>query len=81
MKKLLATTIVLLCTSCAPSQHVSTEWNMTWNCDGNSACARDMGAWSGSGSFDSEALCLEWETGFLNSFGAPYDSVTACTGN
>jgi len=68
---------------CAPSNqpHQSTAWSMTWNCDGNASCARSMGAWYGSGTFSSESDCLAWETGFLNSFGQPYDSCTACTGN
>lgn len=82
--KLFILMITMFMMACAPSNqpHQSTEWNMTYNCNGNRNCASNMGAWSGSGSFSNESDCLAWETGFLNiNYGSPVQTVTACTGN
>ena len=68
---------------CAPAQHQSTAWNMTWNCGNNGNCARAMGAWYGSGSFSNETDCLDWETLFLYDYQSNGNGVyvTSCTGN
>ena len=83
MKKLLTILAIIALTSCAPAQHVSTAWTMSWQCYTN-YCASHVSpaSWGGNGTFSSESDCLVWETGFLNTAGANGGgSVTACTGN
>jgi hypothetical protein len=76
--------ICVVC-ACAPQQHVSTAWTMSYYCcsaynNCNAACVNNFRAYSGSGSFASESDCLAWETGFLNLY-QPQANVTSCTGN
>lgn len=71
--------IGMWCLACQQSRQPVTTCTMSYSCNGNARCINDMHAYSGSGSFSSESDCLAWETGFLNSFGYPYDSVTACS--
>jgi hypothetical protein len=84
MKKLMLVAIVMGLFACAPQQHQSTAWNMSYYCcngnNCNAACVNNFHAYSGSGSFSSESDCLAWETGFLNIY-APQANCTACTGN
>jgi hypothetical protein len=81
MMKMTLVAMVLILSACAPAQHQSTAWNMSYSCNGNIACINNFHATGGSGSFSSESDCLVWETGFLNSFGLPRVSCSACTGN
>jgi len=78
VKKILLIVLVAGIAGCA-ADNQRHGYSMSWSCDGNLACERNMGAWNGNGTFDNETDCLAWETGFLNSFGYPYDSVSSCT--
>ena len=83
MKSLGLVVLLLVLAGCAGSgSGTSTQahgCNMSYSCNGNVSCINDMHAYNGSGTFQTEQDCLVWETGFLNSFGNPRDSVSACS--
>ena len=84
MKFLSLVVLALTLSACAPQQHQSTAWTMSWQCY-NSYCCSHVGngnACSGNGSFSSESDCVVWETAFLNSAAANHGGgVSSCTGN
>jgi len=84
MKKLMLIAFVIGMSACAPQQHQSTAWTMSWACYTNYCCTHvgNGNACSGNGSFSSESDCVVWETAFLNSAAANHaGSVSSCTGN